>query len=317
MKPHLPTLHGLRAFEAAARLGAFNKAADELNVTATAISHHIRSLEESLGTSLFLRNTRRIVLTADGRKLHEACGPAFEALKDAVASIKRQNARQTITIALGPLLASRWLTPRLNRFWNAFSTIDLQLVHTPLRVDPQAISADIYLVWGEGDWPGLDSVPFLVTHGVPVASPDYLDAQGRPHTAEQLLEHPLIHQRSTEGWRRWLAAHAVKLPEEPGGIVIEDANVVLRSAISAQGIALGWLPLIETEISAGRLVPLFPPRSFSPLGYHLITSPKRDASGMAAKVVEWLLEEAGKEAGEDAGEDTGDPTFSRPIRIED
>lgn len=292
MKHHLPSLHALRAFESAARLGAFNKAADELGLSATAISHHVRGLEADLGTRLFVRNTRKISLTDDGRLLAKVCKGSFQSLEDVIRTLRTEGVRTSITIALGPLLASRWLTPRLSRFWEQFPDVDLQILHTSLRVDPKAISADIYLAWGDGQWTDLDASPFLTVSMVPVASPEYLQMHDRPQKVEQLLEHPLIHQRSRSGWDQWLTHHNLDLPHEGGGIVIEDANVVVRTALSGQGIALGWLPLIEDEIASGKLVPLFDSQPAKPLGYHLIKPTDRHTNPKILEVVKWLVEES-------------------------
>ena len=288
----LPSLHALKAFEAAARLGAFNRAADELGLSPTAVSHHIRGLEAELGTELFVRSTRRISLTDDGKLLADICSRSFGSLGDAVEILRRGENRRSVAIALGPLLASRWLTPRLNRFWETFPEIDLRILHTSLRVDPKAIAADIYLAWGEGWWPDLQARPFLALSGMPVASPDYLKRHDRPKIAEDLLEHFLIHQRSRTGWQQWLAPHGIELPMNSGGTTIEDANVVVRTALSGQGIALGWLPLIENEVASGELVPLFEAQPAAPLGYHLVKSPDADTNANVRKIMQWLSDEA-------------------------
>lgn len=292
MRFRLPSIHALRAFEAAARLGAFNKAAEELGLSATAISHHIRGLETDLGIKLFVRSTRKINLTDDGRLLANVCTESFQSLGEVVETLRNNKGRRSVIIALGPLLASRWLTPRLDRFWEKFPDIDLQMLHTSLRVDPKAISADIYLAWGDGRWSALGASPFLKVSMVPVASPEYFEKYGRPQKIHQMFTHHLIHQRSKSGWNEWLAHHDLKLPPHAGGIVIEDANVVVRTAISGKGIALGWLPLVEDEIASGKLVPFFGIQPSKSLGYHLIKAPGRNPKPEIEQVVKWLNEES-------------------------
>lgn len=126
---------------------------------------------------------------------------------------------------------------------------------------------------------------------VPVASQEYLTKHGQPQEVEQLLTHHLIHQRSKSGWEQWLSDYDVNLPSDAGGVVIEDANVVVRTAISGQGIALGWLPLIEDEIASGKLVQLFEKQPGIPLCYHLIKSSHGSANPMA-EMVKWLIGES-------------------------
>lgn len=151
MSSALPSLHALRAFEAAARLGAFNRAAAELNVSPTAISHHIRTLETDMGTALFVRAARGISLTEAGEKLARSCIDAFGVLDKAVAAARTSSDRLIVSVAFGPILAARWLSPLLSDFWSAFPDVDLRLVHTPTRIDPTKIEADIVSAWGEGN----------------------------------------------------------------------------------------------------------------------------------------------------------------------
>jgi len=292
MSFRLPSLHALRAFEAAARLGGFNKAAKELGVSPTAISHHIRGLEAALGVALFTRQTRKVRLTEAGERLAKVCSAAFENLANAVAELLPAKGRRSVTIALGPFLASRWLAPRLPRFWEAFPGIDLRLVHTPDRAAPETVDADIFLAWGTGDWPGVISCPLLRVAATPVASPGLIEQLGRPERLACVTRFPLIHQRDRSAWSEWLATAGVADTGILGGVVIEDANVVLRSVLDGQGIALGWLPLIDDEIASGRLVRLFDACLPGPRAYHLIRSPASRPDKIVGDVADWLIREA-------------------------
>lgn len=111
-----PSLPALRAFDAAARLGRFRTAAEELPVTPTAISDHIRGLEDQLGVQLFTRSGRDVVLTEDGRRLAEATGQAFGTLDDAVRALQRRS-RKVVRLSAGPIFTARWLMPRISDFW--------------------------------------------------------------------------------------------------------------------------------------------------------------------------------------------------------
>ena len=180
--PRRPKTHftpALRAFDAAARLGAFNKAAVALHITPTAVSHHIRALEDELGVKLFVRHTRKIALTPEGVRLAKACAASFSGLQDAVKELRKDQVRPMVRIALGPLLASRWLMPRLPQFWETFPEIDLNLLHSSQRIDPRTVEAEIYLVWGENAWPGMETYPLLKVDAVPVASPRFLKQNGQ------------------------------------------------------------------------------------------------------------------------------------------
>lgn len=288
MRNELPSLHGLRAFDAAARLGAFNAAADELNVTPTAISHHIRALEDELGVKLFTRHTRKVELTAEGARLARVCAEAFSGLQDAVNELRMDRARKMVRIALGPLIASRWLMPRLPQFWEKFPDVDLNLLHSSKRINPRTIEADIYLVWGAENWPGMKTFPLLKVEAVPVASPKLLEETGPPNDAADLLRFPLIHQRNEMGWRDWLTNAGVDVVDPLGGMVIEDANVVQSAVLKGQGIALGWLPLIQHDVADGSLKTLFTNHVSKSQSYYLMVSDSNLKKKSISNIVDWL-----------------------------
>ena len=128
------SLTSLRAFETAARHMSFKAAANELNLSPTAISHQIRSLEKTMGHRLFNRQVRKVTLTAEGNKLAQTLIPAFKAINEAVQKLQGQTDRHTVTLGAGPIFSSRWLAPKLELLWRQNPDIDLRLHHSPLPV---------------------------------------------------------------------------------------------------------------------------------------------------------------------------------------
>lgn len=254
---NLPSLPALRAFEAAARLGSFQDAADALGVSATAISHHVRGLEAHLNEQLFIRRVRRVHLTDEGKRLSQGVSKAFRILEESVNSVDSQRQKTKIRIALGPSFATRWLLPRFSEFCAQFPNVDLELVQTPLLVTPQNVDADIFITWGDGVFPGMTSEPLVNIITVPVSNPTLIKRLGTPQTPSDLLSFPLIHQRDTLGWNAWFETAGVQLQAPLSGPIIEDTNVVLQAAIAGQGIVMGWIPLINEELKSGALVQLF------------------------------------------------------------
>ncbi len=145
----LPSLKALRAFDHAARTGSFKSAAKALNVSPTAISHHIRTLEEDLGVPLFERDGRNVTLTQQGRELSTDVAQAFAQLAQAVDRTRRSPNGQVIRIAAGPFFAARWLMPRLAPFWVEHPQISLEVVPIPQRLSGQDIDADIVISWDD------------------------------------------------------------------------------------------------------------------------------------------------------------------------
>ena len=150
----LPSLHGVRAFEAAARLGSFKAAAEALYVSPTAISHHVRGLEAEIGVRLFDRHPRRVVLTPSGQKLSTAATASLAGLAQALDEIRDETHLQQVTITAGPFIASRWIIPMLGQLREQFPDTELRLNQILGEIDPATIDAEIILAWGDGNWPG-------------------------------------------------------------------------------------------------------------------------------------------------------------------
>ncbi|MGB0506882.1 MAG: LysR substrate-binding domain-containing protein [Pikeienuella sp.] len=280
----LPSLIALRAFEAAARLGGFKQAAAVLHVSPTAISHHIRGLEADLDIALFRRGARGVALTDEGAQLAAACADSFRGLEQAVEALRPATGRRTVRLALGPIIAARWLAPRLTKFWQAFPDIDLQLIRATGGTPPP--DADLAIIWTDQAEAGNHLLSVTAT---PVAAPGLLAQFGTPETPADLLKLPLIHNISRIGWSEWFQLAGVN-SSHPPGILTDDANVALRGAIEAQGVALGLSPLIDDDVAEGRLVRLF--NLSMPHQRRYVVGPATDSNNRrAAAVRAWLLGE--------------------------
>jgi LysR family glycine cleavage system transcriptional activator len=264
MTRQLPSLSALRAFEAAARFESFKQAAEELHVSPTAVSHQIKLLERDLGQRLFVRRVRQVRLTEAGRVLQAGLGEAFDRMAAATAQCRRSTERATVTVGLGPIVASKWLSPRLSRFWQRYPDIDLRLHHSPRAVDFRESDVDLMIAWGEGDWRGVEVEELLRIRVTPVFSPRL--------------------QRDHGAWQDWFAAAGLAPEAARRGVVIEDAHVGLQAAMAGQGVALGTLPFIDDELAAGRLVRPFDLAVEPQRAYYLVY-PK-----------DWLVEEAGADS---------------------
>lgn len=289
---NLPSLPALRAFEAAARFGSFRAAAEAINVSPTAISHHIRGLEAYLNVQLFTRETRAVRLTDEGMRLADGLGKAFRLIETSVEAVAQTPGKTKIRIAMGPSFATRWMLPRFAAFHEAFPQVDLELVQTPLLVSPQNVDADIFITWGDGVFPGMIADPLVNVLTAPVASPAFIERIGRPETPADLLEFPLIHQRDTLGWSAWFSATDVETCDLTGPI-IEDTNVVLQAAIAGQGVVMGWVPLINSELDNGSLIQLFDAVLSEHRAYYLVRRTSGPQAQEIANICNWLIHQAG------------------------
>jgi LysR family glycine cleavage system transcriptional activator len=285
----LPSLSALRAFEAAARHESAKQAAEELHVTATAISHQIRLLEESLGVSLFIRKPRKLELTVQGRELQQTLETAFDSISTTVERLSAAPCRQAITLTTTPAIAVRWLLPWICMLRDSHPDIDLRFhaSHEPVALD--GVTADIAIRYGDGRWPGLVAEKLFDNTFVPICSP----LLGL-HNAADLPKHSLIHFRAQAAasapihWPAWQKLANVPGLDVSAGMVFSDETHAISAAVGAQGVALMSRQLIEDELREGRLVQPFGPEMVGK-PFHLVYPESRRDDPTVQAVREWVM----------------------------
>ena len=294
MMTRLPPLTALRTFEAAGRHLNFTRAAEELNVTQAAVSHQIRSLEAHLGVTLFRRRGRGLALSESGRALLPVLGEAFGRIAEAIESLSAVEQAGVLNVTLRPYFGMKWLAPRLGRFWQACPQIALRLHHSIEPVDFAREEADLAVLWGRGDWPGVEAELLLGGALSPVCSPLLMAGAHPLRAPADLSHHNLLHEESHDLWTRWLAAAGAREVDPRAGTIIDDTNVRLEAAIDGQGVVLGWIPLLADDLAAGRLVRPFDP-ALEDYGYYVVTPPGGLARPKVRAFRDWLLAEAARD----------------------
>lgn len=279
----------LRSFEAAARHMSFKLAAEELFVTPTAISHQVKTLEAQLDCRLFERRTRQVKLTLQGHELFTTLRRSFDEIDASIGHIQSQRSRAVVTLGLGPIIGTRWLAPRLGDFWKQHRDIDLRLHHSAFPMRQSIEHFDLAIAWGDGRWPGMEIMPFINIQVTPVLAPDI----GQPQTAADLLGYPLIHERDRHGWRQWFAAAGIEQDDDSRGTVVDDANLVLQTALDGQGVALGILPFVEEDLQRGSLLRPFDLAIDPGKAYYLIHRKSSLEQAAIKSVRDWLLTQIG------------------------
>jgi LysR family transcriptional regulator, glycine cleavage system transcriptional activator len=249
----LPPMGALQCLDAAARLGSFSRAAEEVGLTQSAVSRQIASLEDWLQVPLFERIGRRVRLTATGREYSEAIGPALLRIRRATASMIERRDDRELTIATLPSFGMRWLAPRLPRFSAQHPDVVVNLTARSVPFDLATTGYDGAIHFGDPDWPG--AVHTLLFHEVvvPVVSPALL-AQAHIGAPADLLRVPLLSQQSRrDAWPRWLARAGVAVDAHLQGPVYEHFLMLAQAAAAGAGAALIPAFLIEPELSSGAL----------------------------------------------------------------
>jgi LysR family glycine cleavage system transcriptional activator len=290
----LPSLNGLRAFEAAARHMSFTRAAAELNVTQTAISHQIRRLEEQLGLTLFIRRNRTLELTREALDYLPPIRSAFADLQRATAKLRRTDREGRLTVSTTASLATKWLISRVAAFQDANPGIEVRISTSTHLVDFQREEVDIAVRYGHGVWPGVRADWLMAEHIFPVCSPDLLNDVRPLRTPEDLAHHTLLHTTvSREDWQLWLTAAG--LPTSIAtrrGMTFDEGFMAIQAAMEGLGVALGRFHLVEADIAAGRLVAPFDTVLPQDAGYYVVAPETTAETAKIVRFRDWLIASA-------------------------
>jgi LysR family glycine cleavage system transcriptional activator len=300
-----PPLIAARAFEAAARHKSFQKAAYELNVTPTAVSHQVKRLEEHIGRPLFLRLNRAVELTETGVSLACKLRNLFAQLEDVLDPEAHQN-QSTINISAMPSLAAKWLAQRLPDFEARNPQWRLRLDATDALVDFKSGNVDLALRYGAGAWKDVHARHWMEAKVVAVCSPGLLKRIPLKTPAD-LRKHTLIHdQTSTRPgtppqWDAWLKAAKVRNIDATRGPMFSSVYMSLEAALAGHGVALAAAPLVALDIATGRLVQPLDFEMDNPYAFWIVTKAKRSQDDKLRALTNWLVAQASDSGGERLG----------------
>jgi len=295
MAKRLPPLNALRAFDAAAKHLSFTKAANELFVTQAAVSHQVKALEDFLGTPLFIRRNRSLLLTEEGQGYWPAIRDIFEKLADATDRVMAQGASGALTVSVIPTFAIQWLVPRLSEFSKLYPEVDVRLKAVDFEVDFMRDDVDVAIHYGNDQHDGCRVDCLMEEYLIPVCSPALLTGDKPLSKPEDLKNHTLLHDESTVAWMKWLRQVKVKGVSVTHGPVFSHSSMVLQAAAHGQGVAIGHSVLCQSDIDAGRLIRPFPQAVPSGYSYDLVCPEAWADRPKIAAFRDWILETVQKE----------------------
>jgi LysR family glycine cleavage system transcriptional activator len=301
MHKSMPPLTALRAFEAAARHLSLTKAATELHVTAGALSHQIRGLEELLGLKLFERRVRSIALTPAGKMLYPGLQTGFTHIHDAVAGLGNAGAERTLVISTPPGFTSKWLAPRLYRFSAAYPEIDARVsssasnanftidgIHVAIRNGAIDAAADSFLMVEK----------LIEISMVPVCSPRLFEAHGpmlrRPEALKSvplIHDDALAHQAGVPTWTDWFKAAGVEGVDVNRGLRFNSPDHALDATGEGTGVLLTHDVLAYDDLRTGRLVIPVPFSLRSGRAYHFVCAKSRQEHAHVQAFRAWIKQE--------------------------
>ena len=284
------SLRGLRTFCVAARHENFRAAADDLYVTASAISHQIKTLEQELGFELFDRGGRSLSLTPHGHSLFETLSPLIEQVDDVVRDHRVRGARRSLRISVQPFFASELFVPRLPEFIAEHPDIDIQVETSDESTERIPAGADVSIRLFSQPPENATAELLFPLRLVPAGSADFVERMiVRNNRIES--EFPIIvHDTRPKAWSRWAKKHGIALPLNSKVIRLDSMIAVARAAERGLGAALIPVPLGNVWFDSGTLKKLFPNELIVEGGYYLITTPESQAKETVGLLRQWVLE---------------------------
>ncbi|MFT3719878.1 LysR substrate-binding domain-containing protein [Pseudorhodoferax sp.] len=292
VRTRLPPLNALRAFDATARHLTVVKAADELSVTPSAVSHQLRILEDALGVQLFTRNKTRLKLTPHGEALLPSIRAAFQMIAVAAANLNDSAMRGDLVVSAPIGLTSRLITRHIGEFLLAHPDVNFKLITSNDDKEVYLLSVDVCIRYGTGIWPNRQVKLLSHVELFPVCSPAMTNAAGGLHELNDLKRHVLLCEDDGTEWTRWLLATGAN---SDGFRMAEmgNAHSAIESALHGQGAALGDSLLVGDDLLKGDLVRLFNTAITAKHAYYIVCRPEICDSPLVAGFVDWLRTRVG------------------------
>ena len=288
MSLRVPSTQALRALEAFARTGSVWRAAEELHLTRSAVSHQLRFLERDLGFDLLKRDGKGVSLTPQGKRYATEVRRALLLLGDAAVQYGDKGIRGALTVSCTPGFASLWLCTHVAEFKVLYPDVELRVV-TPVRLDDISHpDVDVFIAYGDGHWPRCAVELISEVEFTPLCSPVLLNEIGGLGEPADLGRTMLLHLNDHDDWIRWFGAAGIATPSLGNGVVFSDMNLVVAAASAGQGVALGDELTCGQALKAGRLVRPFDLPIRSGEAYYLVVEQHRTGNPAIDAFSDWL-----------------------------
>jgi LysR family glycine cleavage system transcriptional activator len=287
-RSRLPPLNALRAFEATARHLTVVRAADELSVTPSAVSHQLRTLEDALGVQLFSRNKTRLKLTSHGEALLPSVRAAFQMIAAAAARLDDVVMVGDLVVSAPVGLSSRLLTRHIGEFLTTHPDVRFKLIASNEDKEVYLPSVDICIRYGTGIWPDRQVRQLSAVALFPVCSPALINGPQGVREIEDMTQHLLLCEDGGAEWTRWLLAAGARA-EGFRMTEMGNAHIAMEAALHGQGVALGDNLLAGDDLAEGRLVRLFEQSVPAKHAYYMVCRHEVCDSPLVARFIDWIL----------------------------
>jgi LysR family transcriptional regulator, glycine cleavage system transcriptional activator len=287
MSEQLP-LNALRVFEAVARTGSFTRAAEELFITQSAVSHQVKALEEWLGAPLFERSRRTPTLLASASALAPVLTGALSDIQNACRRLREKPSGQHLTIAVIPSVATCWLIPRLSEFRQQHPDIGLRIVYAIHGQLQDFHDADLVITYSAETPKDRNVSLFMDGAAAPVCSTSFALENGSFENSSTVGRAQLLHDADFSGWQQWFKRAKIVAPALDHSLVFEDFNLLRAATLAGQGISLCPVKLITDDLKTGRLVQISDVTVSEDSGYY-VKSAQSPQTEQRKVFREWLM----------------------------
>ncbi|MGB7285515.1 MAG: LysR substrate-binding domain-containing protein [Salaquimonas sp.] len=287
----LPSTQALRALESFSRHGTVWGAADELNLTRSAVSHQLRMLERDLDFALFNRVGTRIELTARGKAYTKDIMSALVIISESAQRNAGHGLTGQFTVSCTPGFAATWLSRKIKRFREICPDIELSIITPKFLDDTSNPNADLFIAFGVGKSEGVEVELLKEVEFTPLLSPALLNRLGGISSPTDVFRTDLLHLADRDDWKAWMKIAEVENDIAANGIVFADMNLVYAAALNAQGIAMGDEFICRDAMNSGQLVRPFDLAIKSPKSYFLATPKAKIEMRSVIAFREWILSE--------------------------
>lgn len=287
----LPSLKSLRAFQVAGRHLSFKLAAEELNITASAISHQVKNLEEQLGLELFIRKTRALEFTPAGRKYFEFLDGMFARLESETHQLWAEYGRKMIRLCVPPFFSSEILLPKLDVLQALMPETDIRISTPPSGMKDHPSEADLSILLGKNNWPNLVTHPLFAGHLVVAAAPTLMKGFDASTFASLNGQTLIVHENRPDGWSNWAKSLGIPLPQAGKILRFDSMSSVMQAVAGGLGFAIVYWPLSDKWFRSGAIVRVFKTEPVADEHFYVAHRPDEADRPEIIKIIDWITGE--------------------------
>ena len=287
----MPSLRALRAFQVAGRHLSFKQAADDLYLSASAVSHQVRNLESFLGMDLFVRKTRSLEFTPAGQTYFEYLDGMFARLEAETYQLLEEYGRRIIRLCVPPFFASEMLLPRLHEFQEMMPDTDIRLMTQPSLMQVHPSDADLSVLLGTGGWPELVTYPLFARKILTACSPGLKKNAGFKSYGDLDGQTLIVHENRPHSWVNWAKELDIRPPQARKIFRFDSMSAVVQAASQGLGVAIVSWPLSEGWFRSGALVRAFDDVVVTDEEFFLAHRPGENDREEVAQLIDWMMEE--------------------------